>query len=45
MDVVSYYKYLGIKCTTSLKWRLAKNTLAAQAHKAIGLSYVYSLSV
>ena len=41
MDVVSFYKYLGIIFSTKLKWTLAKKTLAGQARKAIDLIFRY----
>lgn len=42
IEVVSFYKYLGIMFTPKLKWTLAKKTLASQASKALGLLYMYS---
>ena len=35
IEVVSWYKYLGIFFSTKLKWSLAKQFLATQAQKAI----------
>jgi hypothetical protein len=37
IDVVPYYKYLGIVFSSRLKWSQAVNTLAAQAQKSVGI--------
>ena len=41
INVVNSYKYSGIIFSTKLKWTLAKETLAAQARKVIGLIFRY----
>ena len=35
VEMVSYYKYMGILFTPKLKWMLAKDMFAAQARKSI----------
>ena len=35
IDIVSYYKYLGLTMSSRLSWSPAQETLAAQANKAI----------
>lgn len=42
IEVVSFYKYLGIVFTSKLRWTLARKTLAAQASKALGALYIFS---
>ena len=42
IECVKQYKYLGIFFTTSLSWSLTKETLAAQARKALGMVYMYN---
>ena len=42
LEVVSFYKYLGLIFTPKLKWTLSKKTIALQAEKALNLLYMYN---
>ena len=42
LEVVSFYKYLGLMFTSKLKWTLSKKTIALQAEKAFNLLYMHN---
>ena len=42
LEVVSFYKYLGLMFTLKLRWTLSRKTIASQAEKALHLLYMYN---
>lgn len=41
IEVVSYYKYLGLVISSVLSWSVAQKTLASQGEKALHAIYCY----
>ena len=42
INVVSYYKYLGVLFTSNLNWKRAVHALSVQTKKALGMLTSYS---